>query len=117
MDPRARIGADAEQAAAQCLESAGAQILLRNYRRRSGELDIVARLDDTLIVAEVRCRSSQQFGGGAASVDRAKQRRIVRTTQQLLQQRPDLARLRVRFDVLALDGHSGVDWIRHAFEA
>ncbi|MEJ1960386.1 MAG: YraN family protein [Gammaproteobacteria bacterium] len=44
-------------------------MLLRNYRRRSGELDLVARDGDVLIVVEVRTRSTETFGGAAASID------------------------------------------------
>ncbi len=95
-------------------------MLLRNYRRRCGELDLVAREGRTLVIVEVRMRSSEEFGGGAASVDRAKQRRIVLTAQQLLQQRLDLAAMPVRFDVAVVtpDAPSWrIEWIRHAFEA
>lgn len=74
-----------------------------------------------LIIAEVRTRSSEDFGGAAASVDGRKRARIVRTTLQLLQQTPALARHPVRFDVIVVHagagGAPGVEWIRHAFEA
>jgi putative endonuclease len=74
--------------------------LQRNYRRRLGELDIIARRAGVLIIAEVRTRASPAYGGVAASLDRHKQRRIARAASALLQQRPDLARLPVRFDVM-----------------
>lgn len=127
MHERQLRGACAESAAARLLESHGATILLRNYRRRAGEIDLVARLDDVLIIAEVRLRASAAFGGSAASVDRPKQARIIRAAQQLLQQRRDLARLRVRFDVLAVspapagvpagDDAYSIEWIQHAFSS
>jgi putative endonuclease len=92
-----------------------------NYRRRLGELDIVARADGVLVVAEVRTRTSSAYGGAAASVDRRKQRRITRAASQLLQQRADLACLAVRFDVLVVSDPYGpapaIEWIQHAFEA
>ncbi len=119
---KAQCGRHAEDLAAASLEAAGAEILLRNFRRRTGELDIVARSADVLIVAEVRMRSGADFGGAAASVGGIKQARIVRTTLQLLQQEPALRRLRVRFDVAVVTpsatatGGYTVDWIRNAFE-
>ena len=74
-----------------------------------------------LVIAEVRTRSDEAFGGAAASVNRGKQRRIVRAAAQLLQERPDLARLPVRFDVLVVSAlelsSPRIEWIRHAFEA
>jgi putative endonuclease len=118
---RRGIGAAAESVAASYLVAEGAEILLRNYRRRLGELDVVARLGDVLLIVEVRTRSSDAFGGAAASVTGAKRRRIVRAARQLLQRRRDLARLRARFDVIVvrdpLAAHPSVEWLRGAFEA
>ncbi len=119
-DPRHALGSAAEDAAAQALVRAGLQLLLRNWRRRLGELDIVARDGDVLVVLEVRVRTNTHFGSAAASVDHSKQRRIVRTAQQLLQQQPGLAKLRVRFDVIEAQpvGTSfELNWIKHAFSA
>jgi putative endonuclease len=114
---RAAIGKSAEDVAAEFLERQGLTVLMRNYRRRGGELDIVARDGDILVIGEVRTRSTETFGGAAASVDGWKQHKIVRAATQLLQQRKDLAQLRVRFDVLVIRGGSEVEWIKHAFEA
>jgi putative endonuclease len=117
---RQSIGLRAEDAAAAYLLGQGADILLRNYRCRCGELDIVARLGrEELAIVEVRTRSSQTHGGGAASVDALKRQRLVRAASRLLQQRRDLARLRVRFDVIVVSDPQGetpgIEWIKHAF--
>jgi putative endonuclease len=111
---RQQIGRAAEDAAIAYLESQGVEIIARNFRRRLGELDVIARERDTLIIVEVRKRSSNRFGGAAASVDLRKQVRLQRAAAQLLQQRRDLGRLRVRFDVVAITP-TGIDWIKHAF--
>ena len=113
------IGQRAENIAADFLRDQGLEILERNYLRRVGELDIVARDRDVLVIAEVRTRRTDRYGGAAASVDPRKQQRLIRATRQLLQQRRDLSRLAVRFDVVAMSGLDGlsprIDWIRHAF--
>ena len=130
---RGELGRSAEDLAVAHLEAAGAQVLLRNFRRRTGELDIVAQQGSTLLVVEVRLRSRADYGGAAASVDAIKQRRIIRTTEQLLQTHRDFARRPVRFDVVVVmptlggptspeaptdrSGAWQVEWIRHAFEA
>ena len=118
---RQQSGRRAEELAAEYLRAAGCEILQRNYRRRLGELDIVARASGVLVIAEVRTRASNDWGGAAASVDRRKQQRITRAASQLLQQRADLAALPVRFDVLVVTDPYGpapsIEWIRHAFEA
>ncbi len=117
---RQKLGMRAENAAAAYLQAQGAQILLRNYRCRCGELDIVARLRaGELAIVEVRTRSSSAYGGAAASVDARKRQRLVRAASLLLQQRRDLAQMRVRFDVIVVSDPFAdapqVDWIKHAF--
>jgi len=118
---RQETGKRAEDLAAEFLRAQGCTILERNFRRRLGELDLIARSGGVLVIAEVRTRASARYGSAAASVDRRKQQRIARAAQILLQRRADLARLPVRFDVIVVtDPHSatpGIEWIRHAFEA
>jgi putative endonuclease len=118
---RQQSGRRAEELAAEFLRAQGFEILQRNYLRRLGELDVIARRADLLVIAEVRTRSSAAYGGAAASVDRRKQQRITRAATALLQQRADLARLAVRFDVIVVSDPHGaaprIEWLRHAFEA
>jgi putative endonuclease len=113
---RQRLGADAEERAAQLLCDAGYLVVARNYRCRLGELDIVARRGAQLVIAEVRLRSSRAYGGPAASVGAAKRARIVRATRHLLMRQPQLAGLEVRFDTLLLSASDGpIEWIEAAF--
>ena len=115
---RAQIGRSAEERAAAHLGAAGLVLLHRNYLCRLGELDLVARDGTTLVVAEVRLRASAQFGGAAASITRAKQRRIVLATRHLLARYPSLQRLPVRFDALLVSAEVGpIEWLRGAFDA
>jgi len=110
------LGAQAEARAAQLLRAAGLELLARNYRCRMGELDIVARQGELLVVAEVRYRSSASHGGAAASITPAKRRRIVRATRHLLARHPALQRLRIRFDALLVPaGDGAIEWLRNAF--
>jgi putative endonuclease len=58
------------------------------------------------------------YGGAAASIDAGKRKRLARAASRLLQQRTDLARLRVRFDVIVVCdacGAARIEWIKHAF--
>jgi putative endonuclease len=115
MDAR-QTGTLAENSACAFLEAQGFTIVMRNFLRRVGELDIVARTGDLLVVAEVRTRGTERFGGAAASVTRPKQRRIAATTSLLLQQHRELRNCRVRFDVIVVrDGT--IEWLKHAFDA
>ncbi|HEY2629453.1 MAG TPA: YraN family protein, partial [Usitatibacter sp.] len=102
--PAQSSGADAEQAAENCLVRGGLEIVARNYRTRFGEIDLIARDGETLVFVEVRLRSSDRFGGAAASIDAHKRARIVSAARQYLSR---LGRNPpCRFDVVTLDGGS-----------
>jgi len=113
---RRQTGSLAENSASAFLETQGFTIVARNFLRRVGELDIVARAGDLLIIAEVRTRASDRFGGAAASIGRPKQRRIAATAALFLQHHRELRHCRVRFDVIVVrDGT--IEWLKHAFDA
>ena len=111
--PAQASGSVAEDEAARFLTRQGLDIVARNYRTRFGEIDLVARDGATLVFVEVRMRSSDRFGGAAASIDGRKKNRIVAAARQFL------ARLAheppCRFDVVTLDGDTP-NWLRGAFE-
>lgn len=115
-----RRGHAAEQHAAAYLQQRGLRILACNLRCRSGEIDLVALEAGTLVFIEVRARSLSSHGGAAASVNRHKQQRLIRTAQYFL---PRLARgyfagrtPPCRFDVITCEAGQ-LHWLRHAFEA
>jgi len=109
-----RCGALLEERAAELLRDAGFQILLRNFRCRGGELDIVARRGELLVIAEVRLRASSRFGGAAASIGESKRRRLLRAARYLLLRRPALQRLAVRFDALLASHWEGpIEWLEN----
>jgi putative endonuclease len=116
--PRQRAGDVAETAACARLEAAGCRILARNVRCREGEIDIVADDAGTLVFVEVRMRRSDDFGGAGGSVDRFKQRKVLRAAQLYLQQRYGAGAMPpCRFDVITADASGIRDWIRAAFAA
>ena len=112
-------GRRAEEIAAAYLNARGLQILHRNFRRRLGELDLVVRDGAELVIVEVRTRSTNAYGGAAASIDSRTRQRMVRATLLLLQRHKDLARMRIRFDAVLVSNVDAaeptVQWIRHAF--
>lgn len=109
-------GAEAEEAAARFLEGHGLSVVARNYRTRFGEIDLVARDGAVLVFVEVRARRSAAYGGAAASVGFAKQRRILCAARHYLGRMG--GEPACRFDVLAWEGHAPTPtWIRGAFDA
>lgn len=109
----ARRGAAWEGAAAEYLESRGAAILARNYRRGPGEIDLIAEMDGAVVFVEVKQRSTPGRGSPAEAVTRLKQARISGAALYYLKEHRLLDR-RVRFDVLEI-GPDGVRHIKGAF--
>lgn len=88
--------------------------MARNFRCRSGEIDLIMLDRDCLAFVEVRCRRSSRFVAPADTVDYRKQRKLILTAAIFLARERRYATLRVRFDVIAIDGDD-VRWIRDAF--
>ncbi|MEO6422259.1 MAG: YraN family protein [Candidatus Nitrotoga sp.] len=108
-------GAQAEQLAAKFLQSNGLKLLQRNYSCRYGEIDLILQDGDTIVFAEVRLRSRGDFGGPAASINAAKQARLIHTAQHYLATLGHTPPC--RFDALlfaSLDSNLP-EWIKNAF--
>ena len=116
-----RRGQHWEAVAGEYLEQQGLTILARGYRCRLGEIDLLCRDDSTLIVVEVRARSSRAYAAAAFSIGPQKRRRIVQATRHLLMRNAHWRAIPIRFDVIAFDAidtqEPRVDWIKSAFEA
>src|SRR3989442_12829220 len=65
---RIALGKIGEDLACRELERRGYAIVARRYRRRGGELDIVARDGPTVVFVEVKTRDGRWFGGAAEAV-------------------------------------------------
>jgi putative endonuclease len=96
------------------LQRQGLRILARQVGYRVGELDAVARDGATLVFVEVRSRSRP--GLAAASVDRAKRRRIRLAAQQYLRVHFGDDWPPCRFDVVIAEA-GRFEWLRAAFGA
>ena len=117
MNRRARAGRSAELQARRHLEARGLRLRSANYRCRWGELDLVMEAPGgTIVFVEVRYRARADYGGAAASVNAAKQRRLVRAAGAWLAQH-GRGRSPSRFDVVAIEGEDRLDWIVGAFDA
>jgi putative endonuclease len=113
-------GREAEALACQYLTEQGLRISMRNYRCARGEIDLIMRDGDTVVFVEVRFRRSSRFGGGAESVDRRKQSRLIETASHYLQAHGVGPEMPARFDVVALspgDDRQIIEWIPNAFQA
>jgi putative endonuclease len=109
-------GADAEDRALAFLAARGLVLVVRNFRCRGGELDLVLRDGATLAIVEVRKRSHPGFASAAESVDLRKRRRLLLAAQAFLAARPEFSRAPLRFDVVTLDAGDRIEWLRAAFD-
>lgn len=121
---RRATGAAIEAAARTHLIRAGLREIAANANYRFGELDLVMLDGDgalaTLVFVEVRFRRNSRFGGGAASIDAGKRRRIVQAAEAFLASHPRFANAACRFDVVEAEGDSAaprLQWLRDAFRA
>lgn len=109
-------GAQAELSAAQYLQRQGLTLLQRNYRCRHGEIDLILQDGSTLVFAEVRLRSRNDFGGAAASIDHAKQQKLIRSAQHYLATLPHTPPCRFDAVLLQTPDGTGIEWVRNAFD-
>ncbi len=106
-------GKSAEDQAHDFLCNQGLKAVCRNYRCKQGELDLVMRDQQTLVIVEVRYRKSDTYGSALESITASKQGRILNATQHYLNtQKGDCP---LRFDVIAISGNGEINWIKNAF--
>ena len=111
------LGDHAEQLAHEFLIDQGLRPVARNFRSRCGEIDLIMLDQRCLTFIEVRYRRSSEFLEPAVTVDRHKQRKIIRSAAIFAARNHRFATLTMRFDVVALEGEDppAITWIRDAF--
>jgi putative endonuclease len=121
---RKRLGQLGERKAVRHVTRAGLRIIARNWTCPQGELDILAREGDVLVIIEVRTTAmttSRPFAGGPEhTVGPEKQKRILALTRRWLNDNPWHPQ-QIRFDVVAVVRHAwwkwDVRWYRNAFHS
>lgn len=103
----------AEDVALEHLVRAGWRLLDRNFRVRGGEIDLIMRDGKVVVFVEVRQRSTDRFGGAAASLDARKLARVRIAARHFLARNGLGEDLAVRFDAVLLSGPKGACRIEH----
>jgi putative endonuclease len=107
-------GKTAEDKACEYLIKQGLVLIARNFRCKAGELDLIMKDGEILVIVEVRYRNSDAYGSALESVTASKQAKIIAATQYYLASvKMDRA---VRFDVVAISGAVKLDWVKNAFQ-
>jgi len=113
------LGRQGEAVAAEKLAALGYEIVARNYRCGSGEIDLVARHHETWVFVEVRARRSDKFGTPEESITPRKRAHLVASAQSYLQEK-QLSDVAWRIDVVAVEFSAGkllrVDVIENAVQ-
>jgi putative endonuclease len=78
MNAKGLLGQQGEQLAADFLAEAGLEVLDSNWRCQHGEIDIVARDGEALVICEVKTRSGVRFGTPLEAITRQKAARLRR---------------------------------------
>jgi putative endonuclease len=100
------IGARGEAIALRHLESRGYQILEQNWHVAGGELDLVAKEGDTIVIVEVKTRSGGRYGTPEEAMTPTKRRRLLRAAWTYLE-RKGLLESSWRVDVIAIEVRRG----------
>lgn len=102
-DPH-QLGRAGEDRAQRWYLSRGYELVARNWRCREGEIDLVLRMCDRLVFAEVKTRATDRYGTPFDAVDVHKQRRLRFLAGRFLAAYPGLGNCSVRFDAVAVVG-------------
>ena len=111
------VGRQAEQLAFEFLLAHDLSPVARNFNTRGGEIDLVMLDGNCLAFIEVRFRATSDFSPPSETVDRHKQRKLVRTAALFVARNRRFANHRMRFDVLAIEGLQSpeFEWLQDAF--
>ena len=90
-------------------------IIERNFRKKSGEIDIIAQDGEHLAFVEVKYRSSDSFGGAEYAITRRKQKRIRETASAFLRERGTCGCRYFRFDAVLITKDS-TEYIKNAWQ-
>jgi putative endonuclease len=100
MPSSSSLGREGETRAVTVLEEKGMQILARNFRSRTGEIDIIARDGETLVFVEVKTWSRYGIEDLRLGITEKKQRRIIETAKYFLLEHREYNEMGIRFDVI-----------------
>lgn len=114
------IGSYGEAAAVNYLKKLGYRILDKNFRCRTGEIDIIGKYKNYICFIEVKTRYTLSFGTPSEAVSWSKQKKIYKTAEYYIMYKK-LYNCAFRFDVIEvllneLDNNYNINYIENAFQ-
>ena len=105
---RGRLG---EELAARYLEERGYRIVEKNFRRRTGEVDMVCQRPAVVVFVEVKRWPRAFMSELQFALSERRRERLHRTAELFLKERPTFRGRALRFDLVFIDRQEGE--IRH----
>lgn len=113
------LGKEAENLAAEYLLKNEYRILVRNFRFKKNEVDIIAEKDNLIVVVEVKARSTDFFILPQEAVTKGKIKSIVLAANHFMEEFNK--NQEVRFDIISVlpdkKGNLEIEHIPDAFQA
>lgn len=108
-----KLGNKGEDLALDFLEKKGYKLIKRNLRLFCGEIDLLMEDGETLVICEVKTKSSNDFGPPQEEVDFFKRKKLLQLAKALWQLYPGHS---IRIDVVAISGDNKIEHIPNAVE-
>ena len=101
MYERHELGKTGEEIGTQYLINNGYKLIIRNFRCRQGEVDIIAKDKDEIVFIEVKTRRNTNYGYPIDAVDKRKQKHILNASKYYVYKNK-LEKRKIRFDVIEI---------------
>lgn len=111
------LGKKGEEAAKRYLVNKGYKIKELNWRFRKNEIDIIATLNNLLVIIEVKTRTNDFFENPKEAVTRKKQKFIIHAAEAYIMEKN--IDLEARFDIIAItliNQQTKIEHIEDAFQ-
>jgi putative endonuclease len=103
------LGKEGEEKAAAALEASGMKIICKNYRSKTGEIDIIAIDGETIVFVEVKTWSVYGMEDLQYSLDSKKKHKIIKTANFFLSENRKYSNMAIRFDVVFINNSKKSD--------
>ncbi|MFB1002717.1 MAG: YraN family protein [Bacteroidia bacterium] len=110
-----QLGKEGEEIATAHLISKGYKILARNYRSGRAEIDIIASIEDWIVIVEVKTRETDKYGNPEESIGTGKVNMLAQGAEDFLLDR-DLHN-NVRYDVISIIKNQYKTEVHHLVDA
>lgn len=93
-------GIEGEEIAVAFLLKHGYTILERNWRHKHLEIDIIASINDTLVIVEVKLRANAFYGNPEEFVTKSKQKKVIKAADFYIKE--NNINWETRFDIISI---------------